>query len=405
MVQVGAKPSVEISVAGGPNIETKYTKFEWASFVNGGYVIKGEIDDSWWNTISNLATNSYLREGRIKAVPITFSILWDENRRTTKRTALLTELEASGKGDGGDVTFVGVDPPSYFLNSGDASGRHFEGRVSDVIQQVVSLYAPEIQLEITQTEDNVNNSWWMMRQDPKTFIKSLLDWSSAIVPDKTSWIVASTDFKLVIREQSEFRGRFFGNYDMNAAEGAKDIEDVDFLGNSMLTPIQTNLRTAGISTTTGRIFTDVAVNDENTTNKRNVDIGPTQGFKKPPPDIAPGAPGGATYITSIPEFSGGEIGLSYENYIDGRARGLFMNMLNMVMRIKITIDGDHTIDDSELLGVSSLNINWINSDSEVYFLGGRWLVYGFHHVCKPRKWVTHLYLARLDFDANAKSVE
>jgi len=407
-VQVTAKPGIELSVAGSPDLVAKFERFEWMSFVNGGYVVRGKIDDSWWKTVRRLATDRYLQKGRLEATPMTFALLWDEEKRTTPRTAILTELENDGKGHGGSVTFIGVDPPSYFLNSGDASGRVYTGSVSDVIRQVVNDYTAQsptpITVEVTKTQDNPQNKWWMMRQDPKTFIRSMLDWSSSICPDKTSWVVSSTDFKIVIREQSEFRGKFLGKYEMNATLGAKDIEDVQLLADSFITPLQTAIRTAGISAVSGQIFSNIFVNDENTQNKRDVKITASQGFKKPPSKVEPGSPGGATYVTAVPELTGGEMGRGYEEWIDGRARGLFMNMLNMVMRLRITIDGRHTIDDSELLGVSTLAINWTDSDNQPYFLGGRWLVYGFHHVVTKRKWKTHLYLARLDFDASKKPV-
>jgi len=406
--QVTAKPSIELSIAGSVNLVEKYEKFEWISFVNGGYIIRGKIDDSWWKTIRKLATDRYLQKGRLEATPVTFSILWDENKRTTPRTAILTELENDGKGAGGSVTFVGVDPPSYFLNSGDASGRVYEGRISDVIKRVVQDYTTQsptpITVEVTKTQDNPQGKWWMMRQDPKTFIRSLLDWSPSICPDKTSWIVASTDFKIIIREQAEFKGTDFGVFEMNKTGGAKDIEGVELLADSMLTPLQTAIRTAGISAVSGQIFTNIQVNDDNTSNKRNVKITAAQGFKKPPSKVEPGSPGGSTYVTAVPELNGGEMGKNYEEWIDGRARGVFMNMLNMVMRLRITVDGNHGIDSSELLGVSTLVVNWNDADDKPYFLGGKWLIYGFHHDCRPKKWKTHLYLARLDYDAAAKTV-
>jgi molybdenum cofactor biosynthesis protein B len=40
----------------------------------------------------------------------------------------------------------------------------------------------------------------MMKMDPKTFIASLLEWSSSITPKKSTWVVASVDHEIRIKE-------------------------------------------------------------------------------------------------------------------------------------------------------------------------------------------------------------
>jgi hypothetical protein len=79
-------------------------------------------------------------------------------------------------------------------------------------------------------------------------------------------------------------------------------------------------------------------------------------------------------------------------------------MLNLVMRMKIRVQGERLLDDSSKLGVAKCNISWKDIDGEPYFLSGNWLVYGFHHSASPEAWFTDIYIARLDHDASAQKV-
>ncbi len=122
-----------------------------------------------------------------------------------------------------------------------------------------------------------------------------------------------------------------------------------------------------------------------------------QGFDKPDRDWA-------TSIIAVPEHSAGDVGIKYGDYIDGRARGLFLNMLGLVMRMRLRVTGEHKLDDSSKLGVSTLTVSWQDIDGEPYFLSGRWLIYGFHHIVSRDGWWTDIYIARLDHDASAKKI-
>lgn len=399
-------PVVSISIAGGQDIGPNFSKFEWASFVNGGYIIRARVSDPFFNYLKNLAINGYLKEGRETETPVKFKISWSDGNETQQRTAFMTDLQAHGVNEGGEIEFVAIDPPSFYLNAGTADGRVYTGRVSDVIKQVVNDFAPGIDVEVTTTTDNKTNKWWMMRQDPHTFIRSLLDWSAGVTPKHTSWVVASVDKKIVIKEQAELQTKDFGIYYVNRhGDAPGDALQFDMLADSFVSPLQTKLVTAGISAISGEFLdkiTDtqeqkVIVKDENTSNKVNTNITPKQGFAKPHKDWA-------TSVMAIPEHSAGDIGVQYGKYIDGRARGLFMNMLNLVMRIRLRVTGEPLMNDSSALGVSTATLAWQDMDNEPYFLSGRWLVYGFHHTVTRDHWYTDLYLARLDYDASAKKV-
>lgn len=406
-------PQVSISISDQADIGELFTRFEWASFINGGYMVYAKMSDPYFNTLKNIATREYLTEGRSKETDIKFTIKWAGSDRTTdRRKAFITDLKSRGTSESGTLEFTGIDPPSFYLNEGTADGRVYRGNVSSVIRQVVNDFAPAIvssdpiSPDITETIDNPNNVWYMMRQDPKTFIISLLDWAAGVTPKRTHWIVASVDDRLIIKEQAAIKPIDFGIYHVNRnGSGAKDVREYEMLSNNFISQMQAKLVTSGISSISGEFFDkitdhaeqEVVVTDNNTANKVNVDITSKQGFKKPDKPWA-------TSIMSIPEHSAGDLGVPYSRYIDGRARNLFLKMLGVVMRLKIRVTGEPLLHDSSQLGVATVTIGWSDMDNEPYFLQGRWLIYGFHHIVTRENWWTDLYLARLDHDALAKKV-
>jgi hypothetical protein len=404
MPESSVVPVVSISIADGPDIGANLTKFEWVSFVNGGYIIRAKISDPFFNYLKNVSVRGYLKEGREIETPVKFKISQGPGKSTTQRLAFMTDLQAHGVNEGGEIEFVAIDPPSFYLNEGTADGRVYTGRVSDVIKSVVNDFAPGIEIDITQTTDNQKNKWWMMRQDPHTFIRSLLDFSASLTPKQTSWVVASIDKKIVIKEQAALQSQDFGIYYVNRKDkGAADALQFDMLADNFVSPLQTKLITSGISAISGEFLdkiTDsqeqkVIVKDENTSEKANArSLTPKQAFAKPHKKWA-------TSVMAVPEHSAGDVGTQYSKYIDGRARGLFMNMLNLVMRVRLRITGEPALDDSSLLGISAVTLTWQDIDGDPYFLSGRWMIYGFHHTVTRDLWYTDLYLSRLDYDAAA----
>lgn len=400
------RPKVEISIAGGDDIGADFTKLEWVSFVNGGYMIRAKVSDPWFNKLRKLATEGYLKDGRSKAAPVTIRIKWVNGGQTEQRKAIMTDLEAHGVNEGGQIEFIAIDPPSFYLNAGTADGRVYKGKTSQVIKNVISDFAPQVEADVTETTDNESNMWWMMRQDPHTFIRSMLDWSSSVTPKKTNWVVSSTDNKLSIKEEAQLPPKDYGIYYVNRNDQHHDTVDFEVLFNNLISPFQTKLITSGISAISGQFLdkiTDskqqqVFVTDKNTSNKVNTktNVG-TQTFAKPNKEWA-------TSIKAIPEHSAGDVGLAYEKYIDGRARNMYINMLSLVMRIRMRVTGDPEISDSSTLGTATATLSWHDIDGNPYFLSGRWLLYGFHHIVTQSKWHTDLYLARLDGDADAKIV-
>ena len=426
--QIGLAPQVYIQIAGGPNVGSLFEKFEWRAFTNGGYVIRAKLVDPWWNILKNIATQFYLNKGRKEPTPVIYELIWPGNKSTGKQLAFMTDMDARGVNAGGTLEFIAVDPPSFWLNAGDSSGKVYHGKIggeTGVITQVVNEYfiGPngEGDVDVSDTVDSDQNKWQMMRMDPKTFIRHLLDWSASITTQKTNWIVSCdgsiNDVPTIwIKEQAARQSQNYGLYVLDArAPAAQDVFDFEFLSDNFISVFQKQLITHGLSAISERYFDRkmdeprkiVHVYDETTPSKKNVNIDAKRGFAKPEAEPSPEQPHEwSTSISSIPQHNAGDLGVTYEKYIDGRARGLFLNMLNLVMRIKIRVTGEPSeiLANGHNLGVSKLKIAWLDADGQYYFLDGDWLVYGFHHIVTRDNWTTDIYCARLDYDANAQKV-
>jgi hypothetical protein len=424
-VKIGGAASVELKIADN-ELAIHCMHLQWSSFVNTGYLVQGEVHDPNHVALKRIARGSdsstieYLKDGRRKPMPVKFLFKWDKENKTEERIAYLTQLHGYGRGQQSFIKFIAIDPPSFLLNSGTADGRVYTGKVSSVIKDCISDFTgntdgiPNLDIDVTETNDNPKNKFYMARMDPKTFIGTLLDWSSPLSSDKSRWIVSCKDTKINIKKESDLEGVDLGTFTVapTGSQVARDVDNWELLMNNFVTAYQARMVTAGISSVSGAYLDtinnedEVIVDDENTAQKRNVDVKSDRAFTKPgDSDVWPqGLP--ATFLSSIPEFNAGDIGLKYQDYIDGRARQKFINMLPLTMRIRIDIDGNKDVNDSELLGVSTCSLMWKDIDQEenLYFLHGCWIVYGFNHVYNKRKgrWTTQLYLYRIDHDAESK---
>jgi len=411
--KAGTDVEITLRIGDGPDLSRGVMLFRWKSQINEGYSIYAKIIDPNLATFAELANEKYLKEARKKPLEVFFKMKYrvggDE---TEERLAFMTDLDAQipkGNQTAGYFEFIAIDPPTWFLNRGDADGSVWQGRVSDVIRDVIQTYAPGIEVDIGDTDDNKENKWWMMRQDPKTFIMTLLDWSASVTKKRTNWVVASVDKKIIIKEQAELPSEDLGEYAVNAQyPGAENAIKWERLDNNYLSNLQTRVATAGISAVSG-LYCDkensvtedkVIVEDENTENKKNVNIKVDQGFTKPKKKEF-----GWTQIRAIPEHSAGEIGIKYQDYIDGRARELFLGVLDMLNRVQIMVYGSPKLDDSSLLGASTVSLLWTDFQDQPWTGNGKHLIYGFEHIyTRSKEWYTYLKVHRRDWDAEAQKV-
>ena len=413
----GTNTFLEIKIGNGRDVGKWIDIFKWSSFMNGGYAVYARFYDPDLKVFSEIANQKYYSDARKTPLAMEFKLGYGvgdlEVKETETRIAYVTKMTAKNNksaGLSGYFEFIAIDPPSWWLNYGDSSGAAYTGSVSDVIRQVVSKYAPEIELDVSSTIDSGVNVWHQMRQPPKEFIMSLLDWSSSVTNNKTSWIISSVDKKLLIKEHSELKSEDFGEYTINANyPGSHNCLNWEMLSENYLTNLQTVLDSGGISSVSGLYlskddsnnFKDfVTVNDQNTSNKRNIDLTDLQSFTKPD-DLNKGR----TFIRSIPEDSAGSVGVSYQNYVDGRARGLFVNMLYNLFRMKISVHGNPAVSDSSKLGISKVSIRMNDAQDEPYIYDGAWMCYGFEHsLTKNVSWITNLYICRFDWNASSQKI-
>lgn len=406
-------------IVGGGGLEQPidpelFISFEYRAMLSDGYIVHVEINDPGFVIYNQLIQIGY--HSSVREMPIVFKFKIVNNNDggvngvsndTKEQTAIIVALKTiTGTNDSASYKFIAIDPPSWYLNVGDGNGGVFTGKVSDVIREVCEKYAPNVQVDVSDTIDSDRNKWWMMRLDPKTFIMSLLDWSSSITKKKSQWIVASDGYKLRIKEQAGIPSKNVRVYDR------RNIINIEIASDNSLSIVQTNLLTQGASSVSGSYLdriTDndrntVYVNDSNTSSKKIARTESGRSFDKPPDNGDPPIVGKTT-IQGIPEiYSAGDIGLRYEEYVDGRPRGMWLDLANALIRMKLKVLGDGKWFDSMNLGVDTIYISWGIDTGKFWWATGYWLVYGFHHRLTRQRWTTEIYCARFDHDSMADKV-
>lgn len=412
---------------------------QWSAFMNGGYVVRFKLQDPHTGTLSKFIGLGLLEWSRETRMYIRFRFGWgkftyggatDKLAWTTPRFAIITRIDGLGiDASNFNVEIEAIDPSSWYLNRGTASGRAYRGKIggsvsgsklenprNGVIAQCILDYTEKIDVVVGDTIDSANNVWYMMRMEPKTFILTLMEWSSGITEYRTPWIVQSQDNCIVIKEMATLTAPndhngvpFVGRHiEVNGAQhGLTEIlpGGITMLNNPLLTIVQSRLYTAGMSAVTGKYndrvtaLEHVVVNDLNTPHKLNANITQDRGFSKPLDQHD-----WSTFIESIPEHNNFDVGVKYWEYMSGRAIDYFIKMLCTVMRIRVKIVGDPNFDDVRILGPGSVHLSMFDKDGKAHMLSGEWMVYGFCHIFRPGAWETNLYLCRLDWNAVAKHI-
>jgi hypothetical protein len=434
---------------------THIERFEWKSMVNGGYIIRVRAADPNFNILDSVVEGSgaLLEAGRQvdKLILIRFQLQWltsPDPIKTKTYIALMSDLYARSHDDimNGSFEFIAVDPISYYVNSGDCSGAAYRGKVGGddgVIAQVLKDYIPDsiggydVDIKVAKTTDS-ENTYWMMRQDPKTFIMSLLDWSSSFTEHKTSWVVSNgfKDNVIQINVSESYTPSLQypegiegdqGDFILTAGVGeTPNIMKWELLADNFISAMNLKILTSGMSAVSGeyldRIVDDkeekVYVTDDNTENKQNPKLTKEQSFTKPKSEKG-ATPGtgersakkrGWTHLHSVPEiYSANDVGEKYDKYIDGRARQNYIEMLNMLLRMRVTVRGQPRLTESDDLCKTKVTMRWHKIDNEnggykARFIDGDWMLYGWHHILvrDTGMWTTDVYLSRLDY--NAKSI-
>jgi hypothetical protein len=398
----------------------RVTSIKFGSTLNSGYIVKFNLQDPHFNTLNKIVSSGYFKTGRSQHIEIEFEILASRDggeyprSATKKQIAYVTGIQAAGSAaDTANLEFVAIDPASYLLNRGSGSGKAYTGKISNVIQQVVGEYARDITLDISETIDSDKNKHWMMRQDPQSFIASLLEWSSPFTQNKTQWLVSSDGLKLQIKEQAEIKPRqraYYTFWEPGSVPGRDTIRSWELITDNALSLSHNKIISQGLSAVSGAYFDKITdqkeektvVKDETTSRKIIASVDDEKAFTKPNEQFE-----GVTSVSAIPEmYSAGDIGLKYDDYIDGKARNLWLNLTRNLIRCKFRVLGHGEWSEGTGLGVDSILTMWTTAPRDLeepakeWFLSGNWLVYGFEHIMSRRHWWTDIYAARFDHDAS-----
>jgi len=427
-VKVNTSASVELKID-GVDLGHLISHFEWESEINGGYTVRCKVQDAHHVNLKAIAKGDgaaveYLENGKIRPIQVTWKMIWNDELQTVERTGYLTDLWGTGSGNKSVLEFVAIDPPSFVLNIGVASGGYYKGSVSQVIKQIIEEANDSlddgfrITHKVSNTKDSVDNIWWPMRMDPFTHIMSMLEWSAAVGAknSQSRWIVSSVDKSINIQFEDDLQQKAYGPKDGSGKQqpavyviNPNDRTAIDsskwrLQMDSFISVYQSNIVTSGISATSGLYIDPVnnkknsVINDANTGGKINVKLESDRAFSKSNKKWA-------TWVGSTPEHSGGEVGVPYQDYAKGRAQQSYINVLSNSMRMLVTVHGEYRLHDSSILGQAVCALQFIDLDNEEYFLHGPWIIDGFKHTYSNRKsWRTELELYRLDYNANAKKI-
>lgn len=320
------------------------------------------------------------------------------------------------------LEITAIDPITHSLTTGDSSGKGYRGNIASVIRQVVNDYGKEVagklpEVTVTNFAGSDDMTWHMYRQDPKSFISSLLDWSVSLTDTKTRFLIGIDGNKLSIQEQAKVDSVRRGYYRKNSSAG-DTIIDHQVFANNIVSTVDSKLITQGAASTNGYYLDKVVdsgenfvvVSDRTTSNKYVPKVSKTRAFTKAVSSAGKTAPkAGTTTVMAIPELlSNGEIGVPYENYIDGRARNEYYRVANNGLRMVLKVFGHGEYSDTMGLGADTVFVTLQNAtpsiDVSYYWTTGAWIVDGFHHKLTQGKWHTDLNLIRFEHDATGKKV-
>jgi hypothetical protein len=429
--QVSAEPNMYYNLTSGgvtgADLGFYFHTFEYRAVLNGGEVSRVVLHDPYLNILNDMMKQYLMKSRKDAPVNTNFRMGWAlDDKYTPNWQHSMVSLEPTGGApQSGMIEIVGVDNPSYMMTGGSADGARYKGNVKKVVEAVVKKYGrgivtPDFK---TTTKDSKENQWWQDRQDPKSFIMSLLEWAGPMTKSKTQWCVWPDLDKLIVVQQADDKSipRAVYQYRSPTEKGSdalSDIHEWQLLGDNILQMYRYKTVSNGISSVSGAYYdkiTDkpkefssdpsVYVGDINQTSRKFVPKNQAgrayskPGRKSPPDEVV-----GWTTIRSIPERNAGEMGLRYDKYIDGYARHHYLGLNNMLFRCRFRVTGHYIWMGSEGLGNDTIKIVMQNTDDGPYWLSGNWIVYGVHHVMTRSDWYTDLYCSKLDHDATGRKV-
>jgi len=414
-----------------PDMGKNWVHYEYEAHMNQPEIVQITVLDPH-HTIFDEHMEKYFK----KAIPFPPIMMMTQGRwvpanagnklELTKKEHAITSMKSIGPIDeGADQnyrTFTGMSLPHYLLEAGDAGGYVYKGKISDVLHQVCSKYSRGLIkcLVKTNTKDDKHNKWWQNRMDPMSFIKSLLRWSTSLTKGKTRWMFcADTDenmrtieFFEQIAADSLHRATYWWGGDPSRP-GHGDIVSYRMVGDNTCDARRGKIVTSGISTLSGAYHDRIVhwknkdvvyVDEKQTGNKFRQKPTEKGSYTQPSTDEPLKEAIGWTRAHSLPEPAAGEIGMKYEDYIDGYARGEYYRDSVHLERVEFKVLGHHIWSESIGLGSDTIDIMWRTPRMQPHYLHGVWIVDGFKHVIAKEGWHTYLYCHRMYANAVGKKV-
>ena len=417
---------------GDVDMGKNWVRYEYEAHINRPEIVRVAVLDPH-HTIFDVHMEKYFKQA-ISLPPISMitQARWvpahaGRALELTKKEHVITSIKDVPGEKGSDqtlLTFTGMSLPHYLLAAGDAGGYAYEGRVCDVIPQVCDRYSRDLFSTrfLSQTKDDKHNKWWQNRMDPWSFVKSLLRWSTPLTKYKSRWIFwAETDkeeykafeFFEQRADPSRHRATYWWGADPSRP-GHGDIKGFEVVADNSCDTWRGKIVTSGISTLSGAYHDrvvhwpkkDVVFIDENRTRGKYTQTALTlkEGYTQPDTDKPLEQAIGWTRAHSLPELSAGEMGLKYEDYIDGYARSEYYRGSPCLMRANFRVTGHYIWSESIGLGYDTIDIIWRTQRDQLHFLHGTWIVNGFKHIVTSAGWDTILYCQRTYANATGQKV-
>lgn len=420
--RIGINTAVEIWPTFGGTKTTEigqtFTRYEFGAMLNAGEYVRAVVQDPFYTLNNALIGSNYFTESRPDAPNIIYTTVgwagFPELKVAETEHSLVAVSPIGANTSSQEIEFLAVDHGTICLAGGDGGGRCWKGKISTVIKDVVDEFGQGVvQAEFEgQTKDNEHNRWYQNRMSPRTFIAGLLEWSTVLADQKTRWLIWPVGGKLQFKEQAQVQSKHRSTYYWRGygkgQPGPADILEWELLANNSLQFCQNEFVTYGMSAVSGSYYDDkmdkdkkiVRVRRQNTNKQFSPRVENGRTFSNvgdAEPDSTPAV--GWTLVPSVPELNAGDLGVPYEDWVSGYARGHYLKTAAGSLRARFRVTGHHIWGGSEGLGVDTFDTVIMTAEGKAHFLQGNWIIYGFKHIATRQTWYTDLFGYRLDIGA------
>ena len=412
---------------------------EFTGMVNNGYRVSFRVNDAFLLILNDLIEQDYFKIAKTQPLYVDFQFK-DTSGNTTVpdnatplRTAIVTNMEfLQGPFEKGLAEITAVDPVTYFLSTSFGDGGVLVGRLDQALAELFKREVQYVDVTIAKFRGSDAMRWYLLRMDYKTFLMNMLEYGAGLTYDQTGILLETDGFTLNITTQGQNPSRQRRFYSWGQGQPNTVLTGQITSNNSQFVTAGA-ISSAGTPSTFKAYFSNdnestfngtpifkYCVVDESYTKEKQIPKVPMEGsFLGPDLNalndavVSPKAQNalgiGMTNMKAMPEmYSGGEVGVPYQDYLDGKARAYYYGLLNNELKGVITVPGDGEFADTKGLGVDTVYIRWTvppNTGEGPYWANGNWCVYGFRHSFKVSKgWLTDIYISRFDSNATGKQV-